>query len=158
MTGNDVGTMTWNELAEFVPQGLKLGSPRIIEHPDGTLKELIFPIEEMSETVSKKLAKKRAKPGMAKTLKALWDRAAENMGQTQRIDNLGGGLGVDLLISGDGSVRYQIYRANVAPSDGEWETMLRYLPSPMIADGLRRFEYKGRHYIQASLLLAEEKR
>ena len=154
-----VCVLTWNELVDLKPMGLKLGQARKIEDvKTGCLIEIIFPIFEMSEKVAEILEKKQMtkKPGMKKCLQDLWQRANDNPGKPQRIENLGGGLGVDLLIEGDGTIRYQIYRARVAPSDSEWQTMINYLPGSMQPDDVKRFEHRGKFYIQASLFIVTD--
>lgn len=151
--------LTWNELIDLKPIGLQLGPARKVENATtGCLIDIIFPIVEMSDRVAEILEKKQMtkKPGMKKVLTDLWQRANDNLGKPQRIENLGGGLGVDLLIEGDGTVRYQIYRTRVAPSDSEWQTMINYLPGSMQPDDVKRFEHRGKFYIQASLFIVTD--
>jgi hypothetical protein len=142
--------LTWTEFAEIAALGMECDHVVV----DDGIPEIHGNATEAAMAELEK--RKKKKPGMTATLSNLFTRATQNQGKPQRIENLGGGLGIDLIVGLDGVVRMQIYRSRTEPGQNEWDTVIKYFPFPALAQNVKRFSTKGKFYIQAELLLQEK--
>lgn len=143
--------LTWTEFAEIAALGMECDHVVV----DDGIPEIHGNATEAAMAELEK--RKKKKPGMTAALSQLFTRADKNQGKPQRIENLGGGLGIDLIVGLDGAVRMQIYRNRTEPGQNEWNTVIKYFPFPVLVEKMTRFSVKGKFYIQAELVRSKSK-
>jgi hypothetical protein len=147
--------LTLDDLAELHRRGLPQGKLIVHEDIDGNVAELEYVVAYIPENL---MASENPKaPGLVGILADLWQRASKRENIPARHENLGRGLGVDLVVRTSGQVQIQVYRPGKTPSDQELLTVLKHFPTPIDVEtgSVKRFTSKHIYYIQANLLLTE---
>jgi hypothetical protein len=147
---------TLTDLADLHQKGLPQGRLIVHEDVDGNVAELEYVVAFIPENLMATDQTNQTK-GLVGILADLWQRASKRENIPARHENLGRGLGVDLVVRTSGQVQIQVYRPGKTPSDQELLTVLKHFPTPIDVEtgSVKRFTSKHIYYIQANLLLTE---
>lgn len=151
--------LTFNDLSVL---RLPYHSMDIVENADGTIREVVLrgnPSKEQMKALkkfSKQAASMPRQTKLTERLNALFTQAEKNPGRPKRLDDAGGGLGIDLVVMADGTMRMNLHRESGEPSYDEMKLVVAQFPFGVAAENIKRFTHSGRFYLQCDLLLQKE--